>query len=256
MFSRIQTLRAAREAAGATEPAWEGAGSEVGMLIWRVEQFQVKPWDPTDHIFYAGDAYIILHTYRKENALKWDIFFWLGRDCSQDEAGTAAYKSVELDDVLKGAAVQHREVMGQESVKFLSLFDPCLKTVERGIESGFRHVSTSGIPYEAKLLRVVQEKSGGEKMVIVREVPMVNSALNQGDVFILDKGLELFQWQGSDCGIFEKYKASTIVRALDSERGGKCKVIVLEGYDENPEFHSQLEGSAVDIKTKEEGEKD
>lgn len=48
--------------------------------------------------FYSGDAYIVLKTSQKQSctALSWDLFFWLGDNCSQDEQGVAAYKTVEV----------------------------------------------------------------------------------------------------------------------------------------------------------------
>ena len=42
-----------------------------------------------------------LKTYKKSldsDALAYDLHFWLGKNTTQDEAGTAAYKTVELDD--------------------------------------------------------------------------------------------------------------------------------------------------------------
>jgi gelsolin len=90
-----------RQAAAQTEKAWTNAGKEVGMQIWRIEKFQVVAW-PKDQYgsFYAGDSYICLNTYKKKDsdALLFDVHFWLGKDTTQDEAGTAAYKTVELDD--------------------------------------------------------------------------------------------------------------------------------------------------------------
>jgi len=81
------------------EPAWKTAGKHVGVEVWRIEKFQVKAWPKEQYgKFYEGDSYIVLRTYKKEDALLWDVHFWLGEHTSLDEAGTAAYKTVELDD--------------------------------------------------------------------------------------------------------------------------------------------------------------
>src|SRR5512142_2160260 len=104
-------------ASAASEPAWNNGvvGVSPGLLVWRIEQFEVIAW-PKDRYgtFYDGDSYIVLHSFKvgkEEDAkLGHDVFFWLGAHTSQDEAGTAAYKTVELDEFLHGAAVQHREV--------------------------------------------------------------------------------------------------------------------------------------------------
>ncbi len=64
-----------------------------------------------------------MQTKQKRNGgLEWNIHFWLGLATSADEAGVAAFKTVELDTMLNGAAVQHREVQSHESKLFQSYF--------------------------------------------------------------------------------------------------------------------------------------
>ena len=62
-----------------------------------------------------------------------------------DEAGTAAYKTVELDDFLGGAPVQHREVQGFESKLFMSYF-PKMVITKGGVDSGFNKVLANSHP--------------------------------------------------------------------------------------------------------------
>jgi gelsolin len=237
-----------REAAAQKEPAWSNAGKSVGLQIWRIEKFQVKSW-PKDQYgtFYTGDSYIVLNTYIKKGgvALQWDVHFWLGTYTSQDEAGTAAYKTVELDDLLGGAPVQHREVQGFESPLFLSYFNNEIKLLEGGVDSGFKHVKPE--EYKPRLLHLK-----GKKRVRVTQVEMNRSSLNSGDVFVLDAGLKVWQWNGRKSGPQEKQKGAQLTRALGDERKGKPKITVLEEGDKDAEFWKFLGGEGA-IKSAEEG---
>jgi len=217
------------------EPAWKTAGKTPGVQVWRVEKFQIKEW-PHDKYgqFYDGDSYIVLYTYKKEDKILYDVHFWLGQYTSQDEAGTAAYKTVELDDYLGGLPVQYREVMGFESEKFLHLF-PKIIIQHGGVDSGFKHVEAE--KYRQRLLHI----KGTIKQTVVREVPLTHESLNSGDVFILDAGMKLYQFQGRGSSGGEKAKAGQIARGIDDERGSKVEVIVLEEENEDKAHAKELE---------------
>jgi len=179
----------------------------------------------------------VLHTYKKKggDALVFDVHFWLGKYTTQDEAGTAAYKTVELDDKLGGAPIQHREVQDFESDLFMSYFNHQIKLLAGGVDTGFRHVEPT--KYKPRLLHIK-----GKKKVRVTEVDLSHKALNSGDVFILDNGLILYQWNGKNSGQQEKTKGAQISRALDDERKGQAKVVVNEDGHEDAEFWKLLGG--------------
>ena len=144
---------AQRKLAAATEEDWVGAGQTAGIQVWRVENvrnddgtpnFGVNPW-PVDQYghFYTGDSFIVLQTKENQETgkLSWDCFFWIGSESSQDEYAVAAYKAVELDDLLGGYPTQHRETQEHESAAFLSAFGGEIAYCTGGISSGFRHAA-------------------------------------------------------------------------------------------------------------------
>lgn len=49
--------------------------------------------------------------------------------------------------------------------------------------------------------------------------------MNSGDVFLLDMGMTIYVWNGSQAGRLERVKGMDIARRIrDEERGGKAKI--------------------------------
>ncbi|KAJ5731104.1 uncharacterized protein N7483_005612 [Penicillium malachiteum] len=206
----------------ASEPAWNNGkvGQEAGLFIWRIENFQVVPWPKEKNgEFYDGDSFIVLHSYKvgdegDDVKLGHDIFFWLGSKTTQDEAGTAAYKTVELDEFLHGAATQHREIQQQPSEEFLSLFRH-VSIRSGGVRSGFHHVEPEEPKEVLTLLRIFKYPGSGRiSPIIVHEVEPIWQSLDENDVFVLDKGEKIWVWQGKKCSPMEKAKAAQVVNDL------------------------------------------
>jgi hypothetical protein len=221
--------------------AFKNAGKKPGLEIWRIEKMKVVQITDTEKFgkFYSGDSYIVLLTEKNNNALKWDIHFWLGEETSQDEMGVAAYKTVELDDSLGGAPVQHREVQGHESQQFEAIFKPYggLRYLAGGIDSGFKKVDRDA--FEKRLLQIK-----GKRNVRVNQVELSHKSLNRGDVFILDIGMKLYQWNGEKSSRAERAKGLEVIKGIrDEERGGKAQIVVIEdGKDDDTAFFADLGG--------------
>lgn len=239
------TERNVKKESAEHEPAWKNAGKKPGLQIWRIVNFKVTDWPKADYgKFFDGDSYIILNTYKTDDseALEFDVHFWIGKFSTQDEYGTAAYKTVELDTLLDDVPVQHREVQGHESELFRSYFKS-ITILQGGADSGFRHVKPE--EYRPRLLHFHGDRHG----VTVKEVARCRSLLDNTDVFILDMGLKLYQWNGSGSNKDEKMKALRYLKDLQTERGGKCTT---ETLDEDPndldnEFYDALTDEKPDV---------
>ncbi|VAH69288.1 unnamed protein product [Triticum turgidum subsp. durum] len=206
------------------DPAFQGAGQKVGIEIWRIEDFKPVALPKSDYgKFYSGDSYIVLQTTSpKGGAYLYDVHFWIGKDSSQDEAGTAAIKTVELDSVLGGRAVQYRELQGYESDKFLSYFKPCIIPMEGGFASGFKTPEEE--TFETRLYICK-----GKRAIRIKQVPFARSSLNHDDVFILDTENKIYQFNGANSNIQERAKSLEVIQHLKEKyHGCVCDVAIVD----------------------------
>ncbi|KAL9188827.1 hypothetical protein ACHAXT_007205 [Thalassiosira profunda] len=232
---------------------WPAAtGTSPGVEVWRVENkrtdndnpdFGIKPW-PTSKYgqFHRGDSYIVLHTTKDPDGdkLYWDVHFWIGSGSTQDEYGVAAYKTVELDDILGGEPVQHREVEGRESPGFSDCFPKGITYLEGGVDSGFRHVEADDNELETDVKRLYRVQKKG-KTTRCFQVPLSCSSLNDGDAFLLDAGDKVYTWFGSGVSAFERSKSATVAHNIKENRLGDCEC-VLDVEDDDEGFWELLGG--------------
>ncbi|NXF55382.1 VILI protein, partial [Oceanites oceanicus] len=220
-----------------------------GLQIWRIENMEMVPV-PTKSYgnFYEGDCYVLLLTRKTGSNFSYNIHYWLGKESSQDEQGAAAIYTTQIDDHLGTVAVQYREVQGHESETFRAYFKQGLIYKKGGVASGMKHVEMN--TYNIQRLLHVK----GKKNVVAGEVEMSWQSFNRGDVFLLDLGQLIIQWNGPESNRNERLKAMILAKDIrDRERGGRAKVGVVDGEDEgaSPGFMQVLThvlGEKRDIK--------
>ncbi|XP_020729160.1 advillin isoform X3 [Odocoileus virginianus] len=219
--------------------AFRAVGNDPGIITWRIEKMELALVPLRAHgNFYEGDCYVILSTRRVGSLLSQDIHFWIGKDSSQDEQSCAAIYTTQLDDYLGGGPVQHREVQYHESDTFRGYFKQGIIYKKGGVASGMRHVETN--TYNVKRLLHVK----GKRNIRASEVEMSWDSFNRGDVFLLDLGKVIVQWNGPESSSGERLKAMLLAKDIrDRERGGRAEIGVIEGDKEaaSPELMKVLQ---------------
>ncbi|XP_037370985.1 advillin [Talpa occidentalis] len=219
--------------------AFGAVGHDPGIITWRIEKMELALVPLSAHgNFYEGDCYVILSTRRAGSRLSQDIHFWIGQDSSQDEQGCAAVYTAQLDDYLGGGPVQHREVQYYESDTFRGYFKQGIVYKKGGVASGMKHVETN--TYDVKRLLHVR----GKRNVSATEVDVSWDSFNRGDVFLLDLGKVIVQWNGPESNSGERLKAMLLAKDIrDRERGGRAEIGVVEGDREaaSPELMKVLQ---------------
>ncbi|XP_058039273.1 villin-like protein [Ahaetulla prasina] len=203
-----------------------------GLQIWTIKNMKMEPIPAKAYgSFFEGDCYIVLNNTKTQHDFATDLHYWIGRDATQDEQGAAAFYITQMDDSLGGRPVQHREVQGHESAAFKSYFKKGIIYKKGGVASGFKHVETN--MYNIKRLLHVK----GKKHVSATEVDLSWDNFNKGDVFLLDLGKVLIQWNGPSCNVAEKSKGMILARSIrDGERGGRAQIAVIDNEKDCPEL--------------------
>ncbi|XP_035382001.1 villin-1 isoform X1 [Electrophorus electricus] len=203
---------------------FKGICYKPGLQIWTINNMKMVPVPEVAFgNFFEGDCYIVLHG-SCDTSQSMNIHYWIGTHSSQDEQGAAAIYVTQLDEYLGGSPVQHREVQGYESPKFKGYFKSGLIYKKGGVASGFKHVDTNVY----NILRLLHVK--GSKNVTAREVEVSWKSFNTGDVFLLDMGKAIVQWNSPQSNRKEKLKACMLAQDIrDRERGGRVQIGVVEG---------------------------
>jgi len=104
-----------------------------------------------------------------------------------------------------------------------------------GIASAFKSVKPT--EYRPRLMHFK-----GQKKIRCTQVPCECASLNKGDVFLLDLGLTLIQWNGHTSGAKERRSAMEMIVKIKNDRNGKPSSRVIEGDDDDEQFWSCLGG--------------
>jgi gelsolin len=126
---------------------------------------------------------------------------------------------------LHGAPVQYREVQGFESARFLSYF-PHFVCLRGGVATGFHHVTDPPALNLHKLYLIKLSKAGAKVNLVVREVPATAASVVEGDVYVLDKGTHVWQFNTKTSAGKEKFKAAEFAQSLVAPRQGHCDIKV------------------------------
>ncbi|XP_062386192.1 LOW QUALITY PROTEIN: adseverin [Sardina pilchardus] len=221
---------------------FEAAGKSAGVQVWRVEQMELVLVPVGLHgSFYVGDAYLVLRTVQQKDSRYYDLHYWLGNECSQDESTAAAIFTIQMDDYLGGKPVQYRELQGYESTTFSSYFRGGITYKAGGVASGFQHVVTNDLTAQ----RLFHIK--GRRVVRATQVPLDWKNFNKGDCFIIDLGAVIYQWCGSSCNKFERLKAAQVATGIrDNERNGRAQLVIVEEGSE-PDEVTKVLGKKPDL---------
>jgi hypothetical protein len=229
----------ANEAAIVADP-----GSER-VQVWVIENFDKTEVHASKHgQFYGGDSYIVCFSYQKRGKNAAILYFWLGRDSTSDEMGTAALLTSNMDkEQFGGSAVQVRVTQGKEPMHFRSLFNGRLVVHAGGKASAYNNVAATD-SYDTDGVALFHVRGTNATNTQAVQVPETAASLNGADCFVLVSPGAVHVWKGSEANADELATATSVAEALAGDflgKGGRSVAAVSEG-EESDEFWALLGG--------------
>ncbi|XP_055270616.1 villin-like protein isoform X3 [Moschus berezovskii] len=214
--------------------------SHRDLHIWIIENLQMVPVPETAYgNFFEKHCYVVLHVPRSPQATPGapkDLHYWVGKMAGEGAPGAPGPSVQRLKEALGGATVQHREAQGHESACFRSYFRAGIVYRKGGLASALKHVETNVYNIQ-RLLRI-----RGGKHLSATEVELSWHSFNKSDVFLLDLGRMMIQWNGPNASAARKARGLFLTHSLrDRERGGRAHVSVVDDEAEATDLMKIME---------------
>ncbi|XP_045056136.2 villin-like protein [Desmodus rotundus] len=215
--------------------------SHRDLHIWIIENLEMVPVPERAYgNFFEEHCYIVLHVPQNlkdmQGASK-DLHYWIGKEADAEAEGMAGIFMQHLQEALSGATVQHREVQGHESDCFCSYFRPGVIYRRGGLPSDLKHVETN--MYNIQRLLCIR----GRKHVSATEVELSWESFIKGNIFLLDLGKVMIQWNRPKTSVSEKARGLALTYSLqDRERGGRAQIGVVDDEVKAAGLVAMMEG--------------
>ncbi|PRP86643.1 hypothetical protein PROFUN_05122 [Planoprotostelium fungivorum] len=213
--------------------------SPQSLQVWRVENGKVVEWPQDKHgQFHVGDSYLILYTEYHPEARHF-IYQWIGNESTSNEIEAVYAKSAELEKAVGGEVSSSSQLQDRESPSFLSLFN---NNAIIYLEGGFDSTDWRDIAGDSSQGTRLLHIKGHKDNIRVHRAPLSYRGLNSGDCFLVDAGMQIWQWNGRECNAAERRKATDIMSGLLNERCGRPKIKSVDEGDEPEEFWALIGG--------------
>ena len=191
----------------------EAIGLDKGVTVFVIDSlFPVVQDQDMFGKFCVADCYIVLITTSdpQSDQLAHRIYTWIGGDAEMDKKFCVAMFSVGLRNWIGACCRIQREVEGEESLEFLQVFgeDFVYEDVTQATETGL--FTAEQKRYPLRLYRI-----HGKLDLQLCLVEPACLALKSESVFLLDWGLEMFQWNGSKANLQHRTKCRIIADRIN-----------------------------------------